>query len=121
MAEPYYNEAGYEKQTNTQQGAENSRTYNELVILKLVQSMKEMLINPYEVFKQEIISHFIENGEKFSDRLSRYCNDTDPLVPDFSLLPVSKGLKLSLSKALDSLKEVLCKIRDNQSDIKEIN
>lgn len=121
VAEPYYNEAGYEKQTDTQQGSENSRTYNELVILKLVQSLREMIICPPEVFKQEIIAHFLENGEKICDRLSKYCNETDPLVPDFPLLPVSKGLKLSLSNALRSLQEVLCKIGDKQSDIKEIN
>lgn len=121
MAEPYYNEAGYEKQTDTQQGSENSRTYNELVILKMVQSMREMLLNPPEVFKQEMIAHFMENGQHLSDRLSRYCNETDSLVPDFPLLPVSKGLKLSLSNALRSFQEVLCKIGDKQSDIKEIN
>lgn len=30
-SEPYYNEAGYEKQRGSQQGAENSRLYNEMV------------------------------------------------------------------------------------------
>lgn len=37
VAEPYYNEAGYERQKGTQQGRENSRMYNEMVVLKLVQ------------------------------------------------------------------------------------
>lgn len=118
VAEPYYNEAGYEKQTDTQQGSENSRIYNELVVLKLVQSMREMLLGPPEVFKREITAHFIENGQILCDRLSRYCNETDPLVPDFPLLPVSKGLRLSLSNALSSFKEVLSKIGDKQGDIK---
>lgn len=121
VAEPYYNEAGYEKQTDTQQGSENSRTYNELVILKLVQSMREMLISPPEVFKQEIYAHFLEHGGKLCDRLSRYCNEADSLVPEYPLLPVSKGLKLSLSNALRFFHEVLCKISDKQSDIKGIN
>ena len=35
--EPYYNEAGYEKQRGTQHAQENSRMYNEMAILKLVQ------------------------------------------------------------------------------------
>jgi len=35
--EPYYNEAGYEKQKGTQTGLENSRLYNEMAVLKLVQ------------------------------------------------------------------------------------
>ena len=37
MSEPYFNEAGYEKQRGTQQGQENSRMYNEMAVLKLVQ------------------------------------------------------------------------------------
>ncbi len=37
VSEPYYNEAGYEKQKGTQQGHENSRMYNEMAILKMVQ------------------------------------------------------------------------------------
>ena len=35
--EPYYNEAGYEKQRGTPHAQENSRMYNEMAILKLVQ------------------------------------------------------------------------------------
>ncbi|KAJ8922950.1 hypothetical protein NQ315_001496 [Exocentrus adspersus] len=107
VSEPYYNEAGYEKQTETQQGYENSRTYNELVILKLVQSMTEMLLSPPEVFKREVFHHFAENGQKLCDRLGKYCSETDPLTPEFPLLPVSKGLKLSLSAALAALRTVL--------------
>ena len=37
VSEPYFNEAGYEKQRGTQQGQENSRMYNEMAVLKLVQ------------------------------------------------------------------------------------
>jgi hypothetical protein len=37
VSEPYFNEAGYERQKGSQQGAENSRMYNEMAILKLVQ------------------------------------------------------------------------------------
>lgn len=36
-SEPYYNEAGFEKQKGSQQGFENSRMYNEMVLLKLMQ------------------------------------------------------------------------------------
>ena len=35
--EPYFNEAGYEKQKGGQQAAEDSRLYNEMAIVKLVQ------------------------------------------------------------------------------------
>ena len=37
VAEPYYNEAGYEKHRGSQQGLENSRMYNETAALKLIQ------------------------------------------------------------------------------------
>lgn len=37
VSEPYFNEARYEKQRGTQHGQENSRMYNEMAILKLVQ------------------------------------------------------------------------------------
>ncbi|KAF2904790.1 hypothetical protein ILUMI_01386 [Ignelater luminosus] len=107
VSEPYYNEAGYEKQVESQQGYENSRTYNELVILKLVQSMTEMLLAPPEIFKQEIYSHFSLHGEEMCDRLQKWCDDSDPFKPEFPLRPVSKGLKLSLNAALNSFKEVL--------------
>jgi len=42
--EPYYNEAGYEKQKGTQTGLENSRLYNEMAVLKLVQVLADTLI-----------------------------------------------------------------------------
>lgn len=37
MDEPYYNEAGYEKQRGQQIALENSRMYNEMAMLKLVE------------------------------------------------------------------------------------
>lgn len=110
VSEPYYNEAGYEKQTESQQGYENSRTYNELVILKLVQSMAEMLNSPPEVFKQEVYNHFAAQGKAMCTRLRRWCSDTDQLQPDFPLLPVSKGLKLSLNASLEAFQDILSKV-----------
>ena len=37
VAEPYYNEAGYERQRGSVQARENSRLYNEMVLLKMLQ------------------------------------------------------------------------------------
>ena len=37
MSEPYYNEAGFEKQRGSVIGLENSKMYNEMAIIKLVQ------------------------------------------------------------------------------------
>lgn len=120
VAEPYYNEAGYEKQTESQQGFENSRTYNELVVLKLVQSMMEMLRSPPEIFKQEVYNHFAVHGIHLSKRLHKWCCETDPLKPEFPLLPVSKGLKLSLNAALETFQEVLTKaLKTSNIQVKE--
>ncbi|XP_022908718.1 (E3-independent) E2 ubiquitin-conjugating enzyme UBE2O [Onthophagus taurus] len=108
VSEPYYNEAGYERQSASQQGYENSRTYNELVVLKMVQSMTEMIRSPPEVFKKEVLDHFTKVGDKMCDHLRKFCNDDcDVLKPEFPLLPVSKGLKISLNTSLDQFQLVL--------------
>lgn len=108
VAEPYYNEAGYEKQTHTQQGCENSRTYNEYVLLKLVQSMTELLNASPKVFLNEILSHFHHNGLGMCQRLRDFCGN-DPCQPEFPLLPVSKGFKLSMEVALEGFKRAVDK------------
>jgi len=59
--EPYYNEAGYEKQRGTQEGLENSRLYNEMAILKMLQSMSRMISKPPFGFEKEIRQHFEEH------------------------------------------------------------
>jgi ubiquitin-conjugating enzyme E2 O len=63
VSEPYYNEAGYERQRGTQQGNENSAMYNEMAVLKLVQSMTKV-IGQHEnsIFKKEIREHFERNS-----------------------------------------------------------
>ena len=65
MSEPYFNEAGYERQKGTQQGLENSRMYNEMVVLKVVQSMTRLTMNPPEAFKDEVNQHLKENAQRY--------------------------------------------------------
>ncbi|XP_017781581.1 PREDICTED: (E3-independent) E2 ubiquitin-conjugating enzyme [Nicrophorus vespilloides] len=119
VAEPYYNEAGYEKQSESQQGYENSRTYNELVILKLVQSMTELLLSPPQVFRHEVLYHFSNCGDRLCVRLKALINNTSPesMKLDFPLLPISKGLKLSLNTALDRFHQVLISALEKQQPI----
>ncbi len=64
VGEPYYNEAGYERHRGTQQGRENSRLYNEMVLLKLLQSMSRLAASPPAIFREEILAHFRANGAK---------------------------------------------------------
>ncbi|XP_011503542.1 PREDICTED: E2/E3 hybrid ubiquitin-protein ligase UBE2O [Ceratosolen solmsi marchali] len=87
VAEPYFNEAGFEKQKGSQQGCENSRMYNEMVVLKLVQSQSKLLQYPPPVFKDIIIEHFNRHFEKLLQRLelwmeiSEQHNNHHPLSP----------------------------------------
>uniref|UniRef100_A0A2M4CSB7 Putative ubiquitin-conjugating enzyme n=1 Tax=Anopheles darlingi TaxID=43151 RepID=A0A2M4CSB7_ANODA len=72
VAEPYYNEAGYEKLRGSQQGKENSRMYNEMVLLKLLQSMTKLMSNPPELFREEILSHFRTSGQAMHQRIKSW-------------------------------------------------
>jgi ubiquitin-conjugating enzyme E2 O len=64
VSEPYFNEAGYERQKGSQQGRENSRMYNEMVVLKQVQALSKLLLQPPPVFKEEINAHFSKHAFK---------------------------------------------------------
>uniref|UniRef100_T1JBM6 Probable D-lactate dehydrogenase, mitochondrial n=1 Tax=Strigamia maritima TaxID=126957 RepID=T1JBM6_STRMM len=136
VGEPYFNEAGYERQKGTQQGRENSRMYNEMVVLKLVQSMTKLVACPPELFKLEITSHFQQHAYSMIQRLSIWLeisekhNDAYPIspatptafktlhdksvdevdLPEFPLVPASKGFCLTLRKSLAMLKEVLASV-----------
>lgn len=46
--------------------------YNEMVVLKLVQSMTKLISSPPEVFKDQIHEHFRKNGEKFYRRIKSW-------------------------------------------------
>lgn len=64
-AEPYYNEAGYERQRGTVEGNENSRMYNEMAVIKTMESVRNMLQRPSPVFIEEIQRHFKEYLPRF--------------------------------------------------------
>jgi len=127
VREPYFNEAGYEKQKGAQQGSENSRMYNEMAVLKLVQSMTRLVRAPHAPFQAEVRAHFAEHGAHFVERLLRWraisvehnarlaTTPTSPGtfsrqspaldLPDFPLVPASKGFCLTLDKSIRSLQE----------------
>lgn len=68
VPEPYYNEAGFEKQRGSVIGEENSKMYNEMAIIKLVQSMTRMIENPPHSFKEEMTSHLKLNAARMIQR-----------------------------------------------------
>uniref|UniRef100_A0A3P8VI08 (E3-independent) E2 ubiquitin-conjugating enzyme n=1 Tax=Cynoglossus semilaevis TaxID=244447 RepID=A0A3P8VI08_CYNSE len=75
--EPYYNEAGFDSDRGLQEGYENSRCYNEMALIKMVQSMTQLLQNPVEVFKQEIQEHFNSSGWRLVHRLEAWLELSD--------------------------------------------
>ncbi|KAG1960364.1 (E3-independent) E2 ubiquitin-conjugating enzyme UBE2O-like [Pimephales promelas] len=79
--EPYYNEAGFDSDRGLQEGYENSRCYNEMALIKMVQSMTLLLQQPVEVFQQEICEHFACNGWRLVHRLESWL-DMDGGVTD---------------------------------------
>lgn len=46
--------------------------YNEMVVLKLVQSMTKLIASPPEVFKDQIHEHFRKSGENFHSRIKSW-------------------------------------------------
>lgn len=46
--------------------------YNEMVVLKLVQSMTQLISSPPEVFSDVIHDHFRLNGNKFYERIKSW-------------------------------------------------
>nr|XP_036674139.1 (E3-independent) E2 ubiquitin-conjugating enzyme UBE2O [Drosophila suzukii] len=125
--EPYYNEAGYEKQRGTQLGNENSRVYNEMAIIKIAHSTVKQLKNPPLVFRNELIEHFKEFGSELHGRMlawSEYSLEAQrqritsikdmPVdykapceLPEFPLLPCSRGFCIAVKGVLGQLESEL--------------
>uniref|UniRef100_A0A671LDJ5 (E3-independent) E2 ubiquitin-conjugating enzyme n=1 Tax=Sinocyclocheilus anshuiensis TaxID=1608454 RepID=A0A671LDJ5_9TELE len=82
--EPYYNEAGFDSDRGLQEGYENSRCYNEMALIKMVQSMIQLLQQAVEVFQQEICEHFACSGWRLVRRLESWL-ELDEAVTDRAL------------------------------------
>lgn len=79
MNEPYYNEAGFDSDRGLQEGYENSRCYNEMTLIRVVQSMMQLLRRPVEVFELEIREHFRCHGWRLVSRIESWL-ETNELV-----------------------------------------
>ncbi|KAK7004416.1 E2/E3 hybrid ubiquitin-protein ligase UBE2O [Biomphalaria glabrata] len=77
VSEPYYNEAGYEKQRGTQVGLENSRMYNEMAIIKTIQSLIKMCAKLPVLFNQEIYHYLKAHGPKMIARLRKWTEESE--------------------------------------------
>lgn len=84
--EPYYNEAGFDSDRGLQEGYENSRCYNEMALIRVVQSMTQLVRRPPEVFAQEIRQHFRAGGWRLIDRIESWL-ETHALLERSPALP----------------------------------
>jgi hypothetical protein len=78
--QPYYNEAGYEKQLGSHEGRHKSRQYSEstlLLVLKHMETSVRHPIPPFEVFTR---AHFAARGHEVLARCRRMLSDTAPQV-----------------------------------------
>ncbi|KAH8268675.1 hypothetical protein KR026_011633, partial [Drosophila bipectinata] len=137
--EPYYNEAGYEKQRGTQLGNENSRVYNEMAIIKIAHSTVKQLKNPPLIFRQELIDHFKEFGGELHGRMQAWseysleaqrrhiaCIKDMPEeykapcdMPEFPLLPCSRGFCIAVKGVLAQLQTELTALEASSPKGKE--
>lgn len=87
--------------------------YNEMVVLKLVESMTKVVTNPPEVFRDEIVKHFRERGESMCNRIQSWMDmstaevETNAQQPEFSLVPASRGFCLKLVGLLENFRNKL--------------
>lgn len=98
--------------------------YNEMVLLKLVQSMTKMLMNPPEPFRDEILTHLRAASASLCARLEGLVllsgeaggagaggaaagGAADLTPPDFPLIPASRGFCLTLRSSLESFRAAL--------------
>lgn len=87
--------------------------YNEMVLLKLVQSMTKMLMNPPEPFREEILQHLRTHAAGLCQRLeglvalSNGQSPPDVIPPEYPLIPASRGFCLTLRSSLESFRNAL--------------
>ena len=72
VSEPYFNEAGYDKQVETTEGINNSIVYNENVLLLNIRHMMKNIRHPPQHCEKIIKKHFSERGRLIVERLQVY-------------------------------------------------
>uniref|UniRef100_A0A915K5A0 UBC core domain-containing protein n=1 Tax=Romanomermis culicivorax TaxID=13658 RepID=A0A915K5A0_ROMCU len=97
VPEPYYNEPGFEKDKATKSGMSKSRDYNEMIILRSLESFRKVLQSPPDPFKVELANHIRKNIDRITKTLENYYRDSlssiesDSSSLPFPLFPVTRG------------------------------
>ncbi|KAJ1484597.1 ubiquitin-conjugating enzyme/RWD-like protein, partial [Baffinella frigidus] len=71
VPEPYYNEAGYEKQLGTHEGRHNSQQYSEAALLLVLKHMETSMRHPVAPFEDLTRVHFASRGTPILSRCRR--------------------------------------------------
>lgn len=92
----------------TQQGVENCQMYNEMVVLKVVESMTNVMAKPCDVFCDEIFKHFRERGQSIIRRITSWMDiSNENELPEFQLLPASRGFRTKLETLIVNFRKQL--------------
>lgn len=118
-----------------------------MVVLKLLQSMSKMITNPPEAFSEQILQHFRECGDSMYNRIKGWMdmsntynknnissiNDADATdtnagvmfdeapkqnIPEFSLVPASRGFCLTLIGLLDTFHNKVIQLQQMHQETK---
>jgi len=111
VQEPYYNEAGFEKQVGFLEGEVNSKLYNERAFLLSTKFILRLLTQPAAPFVREIYDYYIRRRTlpAVISRLAALVSppgeaeNRDPLFTS----GVSKGCVISLRRPLGQLQALL--------------
>jgi len=103
-AEPYFNEAGFESRRTHPESAEKSRRYNELALIRNIESLWKLTSKLPEGFERDVKHHLAERGRKLIETVNQWI-DGSPC--GFPLQPVSQGFVLSAKKQMTKLAQVL--------------
>lgn len=112
VKEPYYNEAGFEKQVGLLEGEMNSKLYNEKAFLLSMKFIVRALRYPPKPFAPELADFYLRQGnlqrvvlrcENLINQAEGLASSPDPLFAT----GVSKGCAISLKRPLVQLKALL--------------
>jgi len=121
VKEPYFNEAGYESQRGVSSGINRSRWYNEMVVMRMVNHMTNLVNNPcppfnssdnhYKSLLKQYVPSFIQRYKLLIETSEQHLKDnkSDQDLSDisgFPLLCLSEGVITGLSAKVERLKQV---------------
>ena len=108
IKEPYFNEPGYEREMNTNEGKKSSFNYNKRIRLYTMEhAIKDMIESPEKVFKDEIIDHFKLKKDYIKRIIKNWTFDEN-------LKTSEKNRYIALSNEINSLLDSIDKLNKDK-------